>query len=227
MDASTRSIRLQAVVSWIGAALLLSLILWLAALPALGALDDVLSVGSVAAALVVFALLYGEVRERGSWAIVMLVLGTTGLTLALAGDALQHVVFHDPSVSPTEKETLWAVTFALRDLVGNGLFYACFIVLGTLLVGKGWSWIGALAIANGVLGYLDLAFAPALGLPPHMNFLLFVVWEILLGVSWWQQGSSAGENRADDAAADSGARAREVFLSTRGGKPSRMIREID
>jgi hypothetical protein len=204
MDASARSVRFQAGVSWIGAALLLGLILWLAALPWLSVLDDVLSVGSAASALVVFALLYGEVRERGPWAIVMLVLGTAGLTLVLAGDALQHVVFHDPSVSPTEKETLWAVASALRDLVGNWLFNACFILLGSLLVGKGWRWIGALAIANGVLGYLDLAVAPALGLPPHINFLLFVVWEILLGVTWWRRGTRAGENPADDVAVDSG-----------------------
>jgi hypothetical protein len=204
MQASTGTVRLQAVVSWIGAALLLGLILWLAAIPSLGAFDDVLSVGSVAAALVVFALLYGDVRERGPWAMVMLVLGIAGLTLVLAGDALQHVVFHDPSVSSTEKETLWAVTFALRDLVGNGLSYACFIVLGSLLVGKGWRWVGALAIANGVLGYLDLAVAPTLGLPPHVNFLLFVVWEILLGVTWWRRGSRAGEKRADNVAVESG-----------------------
>jgi hypothetical protein len=175
------------VVAWIGAALHLGLILWLAALPWLGVLDDVLSVGSATSALVVFALLYGEVRERGPWAIVMLVLGSAGLTLVLAGDALQHVVFHTPSISAAEKETLWAVASAFRDLLGNGLTNACFILLGGLLAGKGWRLIGALAIANGVLGYLDPMVAPALGLPPHTNFLLFVVWEILLGITWWHQ----------------------------------------
>ena len=36
------------------------------------------------------------------------------------------------------------------------------ILLGGLLVGQGRRWVGVLAIANGVLGYLDLAFASAL-----------------------------------------------------------------
>jgi hypothetical protein len=203
LDPSTRSDQLQAVISWIGAGLLLSLILWLAALPGLGALDDLLSVGSATTALIVFALLYRELRDREPWAIVMLVLGITGITLVLAGDGLQHVVFHTPSISAAEKETLWAVAFAFRDLLGNGLTNACFILLGGLLVGKGWRWIGALAVANGVLGYLDMAVAPALGLPPHLNFLLFVVWEILLGFSWWQRGSRATDKQPEGVAIDS------------------------
>jgi hypothetical protein len=102
---------------------------------------------------------------------------------------LQHVFFHSLPVADPNKGAIWAMAFALRDLLGNGLFYASLILLGGLLVGEGKRWVGILAIANGVLGYLDLVFAPALGLPPHTNFLLLVVWEVVLGFTWWRLGS--------------------------------------
>jgi hypothetical protein len=69
-----RSGRAQALVSWAAAVLLLSLILWLSGALPLGALDDVLSIGTAASALVVFVLISGEVRgasrgpaSRSSW----------------------------------------------------------------------------------------------------------------------------------------------------------------
>jgi hypothetical protein len=118
------------------------------------------------------------------------------MTLVLAGDALQHVFFHSLPAADPSKGAIWAMGFALRDWLGNGLFYASLILLGGLLVGEGrrWAgegrrWLGVLAIANGVLGYLDLAFAPALGLPPHTNFLLLVAWEVVLGFTWWRKAS--------------------------------------
>lgn len=189
MSTSFRSGRAQALVSWASALLLLSLILWLSGALALGAFDDVLSVGAAVSALVVFALISGEVRKREPWASVTLVLGITGMTLVLAGDALQHVFFHSLPAGDPNRGAIWAVAFALRDWLGNGLFYASLILLGGLLVGEGRRWVGALAIVNGVLGYLDLAFASALGLPPHTNFLLLIVWEVVLGFTWWRQGS--------------------------------------
>ena len=187
--------RAQALVSWAAAVLLLSLILWLSGALPLGALDDVLSVGAAASALVVFVLISGEVRERQPWASVTLVLGITGMTLVLAGDALQHVFFHSLSAADPSKGAIWAMEFALRDWLGNGLFYASLILLGGLLVGQGRRWVGVLAIANGVLGYLDLAFAPALGLPPHTNFLLLVAWEVVLGFTWWRKASHVEERK--------------------------------
>jgi hypothetical protein len=189
MSPSFRSGRTQALVSWAAAVLLLSLILWLSGALALGAFDDVLSVGAAASILVVFVLISGEVRKREPWASVTLVLGITGMTLVLAGDALQHVFFHSLPAGDPNKGAIWAAAFALRDWLGNGLFYASLILLGGLLVGEGRRWVGVLAIVNGVLGYLDLAFASALGLPPHTNFLLLVVWEVVLGFTWWRQGS--------------------------------------
>jgi hypothetical protein len=193
---SIRSGRAHAVVSWVAAAMLMGLILLLAgALPWWGALDDVLSVGTAASALVVLALVYSEVRDREPWAIVGLVLAVAGMSLVLAGDALQHVVFHSPPGAGIDTATVWAVTFAVRDWLGNGLFYASLIVLGGLLMTEGRRWVGALAIANGALGYLDLAFAPALGLPPHTNFLLVVVWEIALGIGWWRWGCRVAPDR--------------------------------
>jgi hypothetical protein len=170
MSPSFRSGRVQASVAWAAAVLLLSLILWLSGALPLGALDDILSVGAAASALVVFVLISGEVRGREPWASATLVLGITGMTLVLAGDALQHVFFHSLSVGDPNKGTIWAMAFALRDWLGNGLFYAGLILLGGLLMGEGRRWVGVLAIANGVLGYLDLAFASALGLPSHTNF---------------------------------------------------------
>lgn len=184
-----RSGHAQAVVSWAAAVLLLSLILWLSGALPLGALDDVLSVGAAASALVVFVLIYWEVREREPWASVTLVLGITGMTLVLAGDALQHVFFHSLPAADPNKGVIWAVAFALRDWLGNGLSYASLILFGGLLMSQGRRWVGVLAIANGVLGYLDLTFASALGLPPHTNFLLLVVWEVVLGFTWWRKGS--------------------------------------
>jgi hypothetical protein len=181
--------RAQALVSWAAAALLLSLILWLSGALPLGALDDVLSVGAAASMLVVFVLISSEVRGRQPWASVTLVLGISGMMLVLAGDALQHVFFHSLPAADPNRGAIWAMAFALRDWLGNGLFYASLILLGGLLVGQGRRWVGVLAIANGVLGYLDLAFASALGLPPHTNFLLLVAWEVVLGFTWWRKAS--------------------------------------
>ena len=143
----------------------------------------------------VFVLISGEVRGRQPWASVTLALGITGMTLVLAGGALQHVFFHALAAGDPNKGTIWTVGFALRDWLGNGLFYASLILLGGLLVGEGRRWVGVLAIANGVLGYLDLAFASALGLPPHTNFLLLVAWEVVLGFTWWRKASRVEERK--------------------------------
>jgi hypothetical protein len=194
-ESSLPSGRAQALVSWAAAVLLLSLILWLSGALPLSALDDVLSVGAAASVLVVFVLISSEMRGRQPWASVTLVLGITGMALVLAGDALQHVFFHSLPAADPNKGAIWAMAFALRDWLGNGLFYASLILLGGLLVGQGRRWVGVLAIANGVLGYLDLAFASALGLPPHTNFLLLVAWEVVLGFTWWRKASRLEERK--------------------------------
>jgi hypothetical protein len=51
--------------------------------------------------------------------------------------------------------------------------------------------LGGLALVNAALGWLDLAFAQQLGLPPHVNFLLIVVWLVMLGISTLQRGALA------------------------------------
>src|SRR5258708_36995852 len=147
-----RSGRGRAFVSWAAAVLLLSLILWLSGTLPLGAFDDVLSVGAAVSALVVFVLVSGEVRGHQPWASVTLVLGITGMTLVLAGDALQHVFFHSLPAADPNKGAIWAVAVALRDWLGNGLFYAMLILLGGVLVGEGRRWVGLLAFADGGLG---------------------------------------------------------------------------
>jgi hypothetical protein len=189
MSPSIRSGRAQALVSWVAAALLLSLILWLSGALPLDALDDILSVGAATSGLVVVVLICGEVRTHEPWASVTLALGISSATLVLAGDALQHVFFHTLPTGDPNKGAIWAMALAFRDWLGNGLFYACLLLLGGLLMGEGRRWVGTLAIANGVFGYLDLAFASALGLPPHTNFLLLVVWEAILGFTWWRKVS--------------------------------------
>lgn len=91
---------------------------------------------------------------------------------------------------------MWTISFAIRDGIGNRLFYASLLVLGALL----WSrhrWPAGLAMANGLLGYLAMVFAARLGLPPHLNFLLLVVWFIVLGVVWWRVPAAERRRGAD------------------------------
>jgi hypothetical protein len=186
---SSPSGRTHAALAWIAAALLLGLILLLAgALPFVGSFDDFFSVAAAAGTLVVFVLVASELRSHEPWSTVSLALGSAGLTLVLVGDALQHVVFH--AAGGLDTASLWAAAFAIRDGLGNTLFYVGLLILGVLLMVHGRRWIGALAFANALLGFLDLAFASSLGLPPHTNFLLLVVWDIAVGVTWWRMGAN-------------------------------------
>lgn len=154
---------------------------------------DVLSIGTAAGALVVMVLAYAGLAAS-AWSQAGRALTVSGLTLVLAGQALQAVATRASS----DSAILWSIAFVIRDGIGNGLFYASLIILGTLL----WSqhrWVGALAIANGVLGYLAMAFAASVGLPPHLNFMLLVVWYVMLGVIWWRAPDS--QQRTAEAAA--------------------------
>jgi hypothetical protein len=184
------STHIHAIVAWLAGAALLALILTLAgALPVSTGILDLVSVTSACGVLLVLALLYAELRPNESWGLVGLTLAISGLTLVLVGDALQHVVF-DPSLgSGSDKASLWALSIAIRDVIGDSLFFASLLVAGGLLIASGSRWLGWLAVANGVLGYLDLLFASALHLPPHTNFLVLVVWLVLLGVRWWRTAS--------------------------------------
>jgi hypothetical protein len=194
-----RNAQAEAALCWFTAALMFVFILWVSgAMPALGFLDDVLSAGVAGMALVVFAIVYRQLRQS-TWSLVGLVVEVSALTLVLAGDALQHVVFHAAHV--TDRDALWAATFALRDGIGNSLCYAGLALFGGLLLAEGRRWTGILALLNAALGYLDLAFAPRLGLPPHTNFLVFVVWLVVLGGSIWRRASGpAAERQASQAA---------------------------
>jgi len=141
---------------------------------------DALSIGAAASALVVVIMAYAGL-VAGPWVQAGRALALSGMTLVLAGDGLQAVATRGGS----DSGLLWAISFAIRDGIGNGLFFASLLILGALL----WSrhrWLGGLAMANGVLGYLELAFAARLGLPPHLNFTLLVVWFVILGVVWWR-----------------------------------------
>jgi hypothetical protein len=190
------SAHLQATVAWLAGASLLALILTLAgALPVSTGVLDVISVTSAASILVVLVLVYAQLGPTTAWGLVGLTLAIAGLTLVLVGDALQHVVLTPGLAANSDKATLWALSFAARDGIGNSLFYASLLIAGGLLAISGARWLGGLAVINAVLGYLDLAFASALGLPPHTNFLLLVVWLGLLGVTWWRDGIMLQQTR--------------------------------
>lgn len=181
MEILSRPSRSLAVAAFVAAALLIGLIVSLAGgvMPDPAVLDA-LSVGAAAGSLVVVVLAFARVTPS-AWAQAGRALAVSGMTLVLAGDALQAVATR----SSGDSALLWSVTFAMRDGIGNTLFYASLLVLGFILLPVH-RWVGGLAIANGVIGYLAMAFADRLGLPPHLNFLLLVVWFVVLGVVWWR-----------------------------------------
>lgn len=184
MDTVMRPGRSGALAAFVAAGILVGLIVSLAggSMPEPAVLDA-LSIGSAAGALVVLVLAFASVAPS-AWGQAGRALAVSGLTLVLAGDALQAVALRGSE----DSALLWSVSFVIRDGIGNGLFYASLLIVGALL----WSahrWVGGLAIANGVLGYLAMAFADRLGLPPHLNFLLLVVWFAGLGVAWWRSAA--------------------------------------
>jgi hypothetical protein len=174
--------RAQAALCWIAAAELLALILQLAgAIPYVGILDTVLSVAAPTLFLAVFAILFNQLRPS-VWALIAVLFQVVNSTMVLTGDALQHVVFHSTNTA-LDKGTLWVITGAIRDTVGNNFLYLALAIMGGLLLAERRRWLGALALVNAALGWLDLAFAQQAGLPPHVNFLVLVVWLVVLGGS--------------------------------------------
>ena len=177
----------EAALCGIAAAELLALILLLAgAIPNVGVLDTVLSVAAPPLCLGAFVVLFTQLRPS-VWAILALLFQVVNTTMVLTGDALQHVVFHSTNTG-LDMGGVWVITTAIRDSVGNNFLYLALAIVGCLLLGERRNWLGALALVNAVLGWLDLAFAQQLGLPPHVNFLLIVVWLVVLGISTLQRG---------------------------------------
>lgn len=181
MDVMHWAGRSTALVAFAAAAILTGLIVSLSGggMPPPAVLDA-LSIGAATSALVVVVMAYAGLVPS-PWVQAGRALALSGMTLVLAGDGLQAVATRASS----DSGLLWAISFAIRDGIGNGLFFASLLILGALL----WSrhrWLGGLAMANGMLGYLELSFAARLGLPPHLNFTLLVVWFAILGVVWWQ-----------------------------------------
>lgn len=188
MDIGQWGGRSTALVAFAAAAILTGLIISLAGggMPPAAVLDA-LSIGTAASALVVVIMAYAGL-VASPWGQAGRALALSGMTLVLAGDGLQAVATRAGS----DSGLVWAMSFAIRDGIGNGLFFTSLLVLGALL----WSrhrWLAGLAMANAVLGYLEMAFAARLGLPPHLNFLLLVVWFVVLGIVWWQ--APAAERR--------------------------------
>lgn len=186
MDITQWGGRSTAVVAFAAAAILIGLIFSLSGggMPPPGVLDA-LSIGTAASALVVVIMAYAGLTSP--WGQAGRALLLSGMTLVLAGDAFQAVATRGGA----DSGLLWAISFAIRDGIGNGLFFASLLVLGALLWPRH-RWLAGLAMANGMLGYLEMAFAARLGLPPHLNFLLLVVWFIALGVVWWRVPAAEG-----------------------------------
>ena len=182
--------RSGSVAAFAAAVILVGLIVSLAGgtMPEPGLLDA-LSVGTAAGAMVVMVLAYAGVAAS-AWAQAGRALAVSGLTLVLAGDALQAVATRATS----DSALLWSISFAIRDGIGNGLFYASLLILG-VLVWPQHRWIAGLAVVNGALGYLAMAIADRLGLPPHLNFVVLVVWLVLLGVVWWRSAADDAVDR--------------------------------
>ena len=78
-------------------------------------------------------------------------------------------------------------TDALRT-IGNVVFYATLILLGSLMWDRH-RLLGGFAAFNGLLGLLFLAFAASVGLPDELNLLLVVVWLVALGIEWLRTAS--------------------------------------
>ncbi len=194
-SASSMNRRAEATVCWLAAAELLALILQLAgAIPYVGVLDTVLSVAAPSLFLAAFGILFTQLRPS-VWALIALLFQVVNTTTTLTGDALQHVVFH--STNPgIDKGSLWVATMAIRDDIGNNFLYVALAIVGCLLLVERRRWLGALALVNAALGWLDLAFAAQLGLPPHTNFLLIVVWLVVLGGSTLKLSAAAGVEHA-------------------------------
>jgi hypothetical protein len=182
--------RSTAVVAFAAAAVLIGLIISLSGggMPPPAVLDA-LSIGSAGSAMVVVIMVYAGFA--GPWGQAGRALALSGMTLVLAGDGLQAVATRGSA----DAGLLWALSFAIRDGIGNGLFFASLLVLGALLWPRH-RWLAGLAISNGVLGYLEMAFASRLGVPPHINFLLLVVWFVALGVVWWRTPAPERRNTA-------------------------------
>ena len=101
--------RAEAALCWLAAAVTLALILQLAgAIPFVGVLDTILSVGAASLVLAAFTVLFSQLRPS-LWGLLAFVAVAVNVTMVLTADAMQHVVFHstDPSI---DKGTLWAAT---------------------------------------------------------------------------------------------------------------------
>jgi hypothetical protein len=171
--------RLSALAAFLGAAIMLALIVSLSGggLPAAPILDAV-SIGTATMGLLVVVLAYARQRP-GAWQQAGRSITVAGMTLVLAGDALQSVAVRDT----TDAAVMWQLANVARDGIGNGLFFAGLLILGALMW-RAHPKLAGLAVVNGVLGYLDMFFAARLGLPPHTNFLVLVVFFVALGIEW-------------------------------------------
>jgi hypothetical protein len=126
----------EAGMCFVAAAELLALILLLAgAIPNVGVLDTVLSVLAPALCLGAFAVLFSQLRPS-IWALLALLFQVVNTATTLTGDALQHVVFHSTTTG-MDKGTLWVVTTAIRDTVGNNFLYIALLIVGCLLLRRG------------------------------------------------------------------------------------------
>lgn len=157
--------RIAACVAWVTAVALFVLGMLLASIDqGTGASPALLAVAGTTAELgMALVLLYAFfVVAAGPWAWLGRLSSVVAMGLLFAADVSQTDALHT---------------------VGNVIFYATLILLGSLMWDRQ-RWLGCFAAFNGLLGFAFLAFAPSLGLPDELNLLLVVVWLVALGVHW-------------------------------------------
>ena len=183
----------EAALCFLAPAELLALILLLAgAISDTGVLDTAVSVAAPPLCMAAFAVLFTLLRPS-VWALIALLMQVVNSSMVLTGDALQHVVFHSSNTG-LDMGGVWVITTAIRETIGNNFLYLALAIVGCLLLAERRNWLGGLALINAALGWLDLAFAKQLGLPRHVNFLLIVVWLVMLGGSTSNRGAVAEDS---------------------------------
>lgn len=127
--------------------------------------------GTVAEVGVALTLLYAfSTVADGPWAWVGRVGSVVAMGILFIGDATQTDSLHP---------------------IGNAVFYATLVVLGSLLW-REHRWLGGFAAFNGVLGFAFMAGASAIGVSDTLNLLLVVVWLVALGLNWLRAPRAAG-----------------------------------
>lgn len=177
--------RWQAAIAWVSTLFVLETILTLAGVLPLSTVTASLLWGAPAGTIIVLTFLHSELAAVRPWTRLGAGLGILGLTMVLAGEAIQAAVA--AGATSADPATLQTLASALRDGAGNSIFYVGMLFLGGVMMASGRRWMGLIAMLVAVLGFV----MAAAGQPPQ-NLILLVIWEVFLGIGYWQQASRTG-----------------------------------